>query len=344
MPRRPRHAGFTLIELVASLGAMSVILVALGSTILIAGRIAPQQSDAPQVAARTARALDQFLTELSQASRITELNAAAITLEVPDRTGDASPETVRYAWGGVGRPLTRSINSAAPVTILDAVDAFALRWLAKVEPGRTGTASRTLAEHAGEPTTINNIGGPRQVAQILSPVLPDDATKWGVSRIRVYLAAPDALPDDDQLIIEIRTVEPAGTPSSTVLARASVDAGSVDDEHGFVSISGLSVDSLAPGDSIAIVLSAPDSSVGFESGLVALADPIEGLTFAATGDGGNVWNISDRLYTPFAVAGTITATSIDSTRIHAVSVELTVAGSRPFRAAARVPAAPELGS
>lgn len=344
MPPRTRNAGFTLIELVASLGAMSVILVALGSTILIAARIAPQPSDAPQVAARTSRALDQFLTELSQASRITELNPAAITLEVPDRTGDAAPETIRYAWQGTGRPLTRSINAATPVTILDPVDAFALRWLTKTIPGTTGTAPRTLAEHTDEPTTINNIGGPRQVAQILRPTLPDDATAWGVSGLRVYLAAPDALPEDDLLIVEIRTVEPAGTPSNTVLARATIDADSVGDEHTFISISGISIDALAPGDAIAIVLSAPDSSVGFESGLVALANPIEGLTLAASGDGGTVWNLGDRLYTPFVVTGTVTASSIDSSRIHAVSIELSVAGSPPFRAAARVPAAPELGS
>src|SRR6476659_7316558 len=92
---------FTLIEMLISLAIMTVIAAALGSTIVLASRALDQQAGpgASTVAARRATAL--LLGEAAGATAFSDRTATAVTFTVPDRDGDGTPETIRYAWSGV---------------------------------------------------------------------------------------------------------------------------------------------------------------------------------------------------------------------------------------------------
>src|ERR1700712_5445393 len=107
--RRPR--GMTLIEMTMSLLISSVLMVALGSSVMIASRAIPSSSTPIDTASTTAEGLDRLMSELMFAKTVTELTSTAVTFTVADRNADAIDETIRYAWDGIaGHPLTRQYN------------------------------------------------------------------------------------------------------------------------------------------------------------------------------------------------------------------------------------------
>src|SRR6266567_831775 len=92
--------GFTLLEVVVSASILSMVMLGLASTMVIAGKaVTKTTSDVSSGA--TAQAAQLFIRELKTAVSVTEMTATAITFTVPDRTGDGIAETIRYAWSGV---------------------------------------------------------------------------------------------------------------------------------------------------------------------------------------------------------------------------------------------------
>lgn len=130
--RTPRHArmrcGFSLVELVLSMGMMSVLLMGITSAILIASKALPDPKSPVVSQALVTSALDQLNTDLMLATAITEITPTAITVTVADRGhGSSGPETIRWAWSGTaGDPLTRQYNGTGAKTVVPSVSAFAL--------------------------------------------------------------------------------------------------------------------------------------------------------------------------------------------------------------------------
>ena len=127
---RTTRAGFTLIELVASLGAASVLIVGLSSALLIALRATDSSSTpAPATLGGHARLTDMH-SELQHAQSIIEQTTTAITVSVPDRDDpDSYPETIRYAWSGTpGDPLTRQYNGGTVANAAEDVHDFDIQY------------------------------------------------------------------------------------------------------------------------------------------------------------------------------------------------------------------------
>lgn len=127
---RTRILGFTLIEMVVSLAAASVLMVGLSSTIFIALR-ASDKSNTPGGAILEGHALLCDMTaELRTAQAITEQAATAITVTVPDREdADTNLETIRYAWSGTpGDPLTRQYNGGNVANVAEDVHDFGIQY------------------------------------------------------------------------------------------------------------------------------------------------------------------------------------------------------------------------
>ena len=127
---RPTRGGFTLIELIVSLTAASVLIVSLSSTIFIALR-ASDTSNTP--AANTLEGLvrlSDMAAELQYTQTISEQTATAITVTVPDRNDpDTNPETIRYAWSGTaGDPLTRQYNGGTVANLVEDVHDFGVQY------------------------------------------------------------------------------------------------------------------------------------------------------------------------------------------------------------------------
>lgn len=102
---------FTLIETVVALAVSSVLLLALGSTVLLASRAVPSGSEPVISEAWIQRSLAVMSSDIEIATSIT-VNSG-VTLTVPDRDGDGTPETIAYSWVGADKMVSRTRNGSA---------------------------------------------------------------------------------------------------------------------------------------------------------------------------------------------------------------------------------------
>lgn len=115
--------GFTLIELVVSLGIVGVLSMALGSTILLSMRAMPTPGVSAETRASAGRALQVVGSDIRLATSVTMPNTRTLTLSVPDRTGDGSPEAITYQWTGTpGDPLVRQVNADTSTLVVSVGD------------------------------------------------------------------------------------------------------------------------------------------------------------------------------------------------------------------------------
>lgn len=126
------RAGLTLIELVVSLGLVTLVMAACGSVMLLACRGVGQGAATAAGLADGDGLVLQVTADLATALTITEQNARAVTMTVPDRNGDGNPETIRYSWSGTaGADVTRQYNGGAAVAVARNVYRFDLSYLAE---------------------------------------------------------------------------------------------------------------------------------------------------------------------------------------------------------------------
>lgn len=115
--------GFTLIELVVSLGIVGILAMALGSTVTLSMRALPTTGGGPETQASAGRALQIIGSDVRLATAVSMPDVRTLTLTIPDQTGDAAAETVTYAWAGSsGDPLTRSFNADSSTLLASVID------------------------------------------------------------------------------------------------------------------------------------------------------------------------------------------------------------------------------
>jgi hypothetical protein len=128
--RRPPRAAFTLVELVASLGAATALMAGISSTLFIALRASNPANTPAGGMLQSLACMSDMAAELQFAQAVTESTSQAVTAVIPDRSdADAIAETVRYAWSGVaGAPLTRSYNGATAVNVIESVQSVTFEY------------------------------------------------------------------------------------------------------------------------------------------------------------------------------------------------------------------------
>lgn len=119
-----RRPGFTLVELVASMGIMTLLMGAMTSAIVIATHAIPNNTDPEQQNRKAMEVVEQIASELFYATTVTEATARSVTFTVADRGHGASgPEEIRYEWSGTpGDPLTRQYNNGTVCTVCEGVE------------------------------------------------------------------------------------------------------------------------------------------------------------------------------------------------------------------------------
>lgn len=121
--------GYTLIEMIISTGAATVLLGGLMSTIVVANR-AWSPDLKPAIKAEASGLTRQLGIDLKSALYFTERTSAAVTFAVPDRNSDGQPEKLRYAWSETaGDPLTVSLNGGTAQVVVADVQTFNMDFL-----------------------------------------------------------------------------------------------------------------------------------------------------------------------------------------------------------------------
>ena len=287
----------TLVELVTSLGIFSVLVLAMGSTILIATRALEISAAgaAPTQGSVASRIAADFQTALA----FTERDKAIATFTVPDRDGDGLPETLRYFWSGTpGDPITLSYNGGTPMTIAEDVHRFNLSYLLRttapaLDPAEQEQESEemVLIFHDDAPRgqfRSRNLRSGQLSAQYFDPTLPTNVVSWKVTRVSVRLLG--AFGSGADVLVQVRPANAAQKPAAQILEEASVPVSSLPSVWTWVDFNFASLPDLDPDAGYCVVVTStlPEYSGGLqhERG----GDPMTPDTHWMTSDdGGASW-------------------------------------------------------
>ncbi|MBN1509955.1 MAG: prepilin-type N-terminal cleavage/methylation domain-containing protein [Sedimentisphaerales bacterium] len=213
--------GFTLVEMVVSLGIASVLMLSVGGAMLLAGRAVPDAKSPAGTIVNTSSVLEQILSELQYATTVNGRSATMIEFAVADRDGNDVEEVIRYEWSGTaGAPLTRQYNGKTPVTVLTDVRDFALTYDLKTiseevpqgnESAETLLISWTQTLHSED----FPIKSSEWYGQYFFPALPADAVSWKVTRVKIYGRTDGAFVGESR--VQLQTPTAGKRPSGTVL-------------------------------------------------------------------------------------------------------------------------------
>jgi hypothetical protein len=225
-----RRFGHSLMELVAAMVASVALMAGLGAVMMIARQVAYT----PSAANRRMEAADvvhQIAEELRNATSVLQQNSRTLEFVVADRNGDGTAERIRYEWSGaVGDPLTKKVNSAAAVTILDAIQSFeATGQVTSKTTTLTTTTDTAEALLLGNSSTAGTMQ--RQVtatgysAQQLNPAaftsIPANAISWNATKADVYGLRSGAI--DGSIVLQLRaTGDPNDGPASNAMGQVIV--------------------------------------------------------------------------------------------------------------------------
>lgn len=252
-----RCHGLSLVELIVSMAVTSLIILAMGSTLLIAGKAMPGNGQ-PEVALLEATQAAQSLAQdLQYAIDVNRINAHAIGFSVADRDDDEAPEWLLYQWSGTaGDPLVRQYNDGNSVTIMEDVQNFFLNytWQEQTETTATtvedGTTLLTGYANANSGSGFQVQDG-QWCAQYIKPYLSSSALAWSLGYLNVYCKC--GTDTQGEFTVQIQTATAGGYPSGQVLAEQSVEESSLTSSYALKRFTFSGVTDLDPDQGICVV-------------------------------------------------------------------------------------------
>jgi hypothetical protein len=226
-----RRTALTLVEVLASVAITAILLTAIGSGILLVTRSAAA-TGSDTGTSKTDEVMFRIASDLKLAMNFTERTDTAVTFTVPDRGGNRSPETLRYAWSGVpGDPLTLEYNSRPPVTIAEDVHRFSLSYLLRTSgppppPPTQESEEMVLISHDDAPggklrAQSFHLNWP--AAQFFNPVLPINTVSWKITRVTGCVQRSTST----DILVQIRPATLARKPAPQVLEQVAIPVSSL---------------------------------------------------------------------------------------------------------------------
>lgn len=226
--RTTARSGHSLIEMVLAVGVLALVLVGAQSAVMIAARATPAKDDANAQAASSAACLSAIADDLAVATSVSSTLPHALEFLVPDRTGDAVEDSIRYEWSGKpGEPLYRSLNGGAAEKVAASVNALEFTYDTQQSTPETtyaesdevvvstfDTATSTIARQVGRYS-----GDTYVRAQWFTPTLPADAVSWSITRVRFACRQGNTI--DSVAQVQIRTAR-SGEPTGRVVSATTI--------------------------------------------------------------------------------------------------------------------------
>lgn len=168
--------GYTLIEVVASVAATSILLAGMGSVVMVAARSTDEDA-LPMRQIEASLSLQEILADLEYAVSFSERTATAVAFTVADRNADTTAETIRYTWSGTpGDPLRRKYNGGTEVDYLSSVHVFEYSDRVKAATSYDGTETHhvrqcSLVLQIGDDAAARTIGSvmTRNAPEVAAP-------------------------------------------------------------------------------------------------------------------------------------------------------------------------------
>ncbi|MDI1289673.1 MAG: prepilin-type N-terminal cleavage/methylation domain-containing protein [bacterium] len=246
-----RRRAFTLVELVVAMGITSLLLVGMGSAIMMASRAMPPKIDPTSAALAAGSVANTLAEDLRHATAFSLRTATAVEFTVPDRTGDSTPEVIRYEWSGTpGAPLRKQFNGGAWTDVVSSIQSLALTYNSKtVSTTRDVTTTTTSPEYlfaffngwpsVAAPTNSNipltTVNWGAEFFTIDQTTIPNSAKNIRVTRVRLSLqqaATPGSVTVGIHRAVGGGNPNPAaspiGTPASVAIATIPATFGWVD--------------------------------------------------------------------------------------------------------------------
>jgi len=321
MLRHKRRRGFTLLEVIVATAVFSVLLVGLGSAVMLACRAVPDGKSYSSSVLSAGRAADQIAADVSYATSVSTHTATEMVLTLPDRNGDASPETIRYFWSGTaGDPLLRQFNGGSAVPVAEHVQEFQLGYdVQSVQlPASYSEGAETLLASFTGVTDVRDylVDGNSWIAQCFTPTLPADAASWSVTRVQLRLS-PTLLPLGETEV-QLRTTT-GGIPGPLVLAETTVAESSLVAGFQWKEIAFTGATAISPFSGVCILLKSKSISASCYVRYDNVA-PSGGMAW--TGDGGTTWTLEPARSLRYYVYGKFASTSANAYQQLLTSVQL----------------------
>ncbi len=307
-PRRHRHGGFTLIEMVASMAVLGVILLACGSIVAMATRATTDGNVRTTAQIQAADAAAQVTDDLNVALNFTQRTATAVTFTVPDRLNLGTPQAVTYSWAGTaGSPLTRQFNGGTAVTLLAGVQNFRLGYLTRTM-GTATPAQQAVASHTTS-TSLRDapIDNKNYAAEYFAPSLPSGTTSYTLTRLRVQLKAGGG--QDGAITVRVTAPPTLLNPTANVMATTTVYESALSTTYEYVDVPLTGLSGLSPSQTLCAVLSYGTGSSGqvciVETDTSALGI-LGGACWTTSTNAGSTWSAASALTAPmFTAYGTV---------------------------------------
>jgi prepilin-type N-terminal cleavage/methylation domain-containing protein len=234
----PARRAFTLIEVVMSLLVLAILLAAVEASLVASTKAIPDPKNLTGAITEGAGVVNRFTGELACALSVTEMGTNAIAFTVPDRNGDGTPETIRYAWSGTaGAPLTRQYNAGAVSNVAASVGAFNLGYEKTTQPYYTSSEGAETLVYSFANTLLAqdvDVASDSYPAHYIVPSWPASTLSWRVTRIKIRARTKGGA--NGRTKVQIRTATPAGSPTNRVLDEYLLDESSLDSNYAWIEI------------------------------------------------------------------------------------------------------------
>ncbi len=345
---------WTLVELVVSAAAATVLVAGLASAVVLASRALPPAPHRANAAAAAALVAEQLAADLTCAVQVSQLTSRRIVFSVPDRTGDGTPDTIVYDWPGtVGAALRMSRNGSGYVNVLPNVTDFTLvggiatvtEQIAPTE--QSGQALLAICTTGG--ATYNAlVQGNLWTGNVVRPLLPSGVVRWKPTSVWLMLAASG--PTTGTARVRLYAVDWNGLPTPTPLGEATIRESALSTSLQWYEYTWSDVPDLPPGAAIAFIVehvnNPPSCAVAYRFSSAAAS---LGYARVASTDGGNSWNLMPTYAVIFALYGTIvrevSGGSVDHDYLTTLRFRLTTDGAadRTLETTVRLLNTPEIG-
>ena len=216
------RAGFTMMEILVALSISTIVMLGVVSLLSLSSRAIPQPGGLQETSVNGADLFARLTADLACAMQITRADATAITLLVPDRTGDDVPETISYSWAGTaGNPVLRVVNGTGSTELLGSVDSLQFsysrgpRQITERMTKSTG-GSRVLKTNLTTIPTSETLRPTTTGTAILETALTTDDVVWTLKTLTLYFRWSGS--KDDFAQIQIRGCDGSGDPTDTIYA------------------------------------------------------------------------------------------------------------------------------